>query len=273
MREALFSSLKYAAYLAGGKRPFTTGYGIYKERRISEALARGDFDAARLPRGWGVRLDERIVEYPWFFSRLPAGPGKLLDAGSVLNFGCLLAHRSLTGKRVFISTLAPERVRPRARPDVSYVYEDLRHTCFRDEYFDWVVSLSTLEHVGMDNTAFYTTDTSRREQRPQDYLRVVGELRRVLKPGGVLYASVPFGHQANLGWLQVFDASMVDRLSERFGPASYREHHFRYEHDGWRASSREGSRDATYFDYHRTERHDADGAAAARAVVCLELVK
>lgn len=264
-------ALKYAAYVVRGRKPFTTGYEVYKERRIAEILSAGAFDPERLPPGYGLRLDERIVEYPWLLSRLPGGPGTLLDAGSVLNFEYLLAHPVLRTKRMFISTLAPERPWQRSRPNVSYVYEDLRESCFRDSYFDWVVSLSTLEHVGMDNTVFYTADRARKEHDRRAYLQVVEELRRVLKPGGVLYASMPFGRASDHGWLQVFDAAMVEALLEAFAPVSYAERHFRYERDGWRVSSREASRDATYFDYRRSKRHDDDYAAAARAVVCLEL--
>lgn len=270
---SLVRRLKYLVYVARGKKPFTTGYGVYKEKRIAEVLAERIFDGRQLRPGYGVRLDERIVEYPWLFSRLPGEPGKLLDAGSALNFDYVLAQPSIQTKQIFVSTLAPEKKRQLARPNISYVYEDLRGTCFKDNYFDWVVSLSTLEHIGLDNTRFYTRDSSKRENRPDTYLRVVEELRRVLKPGGVLYLSVPFGRYRNHGWLQVFDAAMVDALREVFTPAAYVESHFRYEREGWRVSSREQSRDAIYFDYHESKKHDDDYAAAARAVVCLELVK
>jgi hypothetical protein len=36
---SLLRTLKYAVYLARGKKPLTTGYGVYKERRIAEILA------------------------------------------------------------------------------------------------------------------------------------------------------------------------------------------------------------------------------------------
>lgn len=269
----LVPRLKYVAYVAWGKKPFTIGYGVYKEKRIAEVLAQGSFDGEHLRPGYGGQLDERIIEYPWLFSRLPREPGKLMDAGSALNFDFILAQPSMRTKQIFISTLAPEEKRQLARPNVSYVYEDLRQTCFKDKYFDWVVSLSTLEHIGLDNTRFYTVDSSKNEDRPDTYLRAVEELRRVLKPGGILYLSVPFGRYRNHGWLQVFDAAMVDALLEVFTPAAYVESYFRYERDGWRVSSREQSRDAIYFDYHESKKHDDDYAAAARAVVCLELVK
>ena len=85
------------------------------------------------------------------------------------------------------------------RPNVSYVFEDLRETCYRDAYFNWIVCISTLEHVGLDNTRFYTSDLRRKEVSPGDHLRVASELRRVLRPGGVLYLSVPFGLSRNHG--------------------------------------------------------------------------
>jgi len=270
MAQRLVRAAKRAVYLARGKKPMSTGYGVYKEDRIAEILAAGAFDPEHLEPGNGVGLDERIVEYPWLFSR-PPGPSRLLDAGSVLNFDYLLTHPTLRAKQIFISTLAPESPRQQMRPNVSYVYEDLRETCYGDGYFDWVVCISTLEHVGLDNTRFYTSDQTRREASPDDYLRVVGELRRVIRPGGVLDLSVPFGRHRNHGWLQVFDATMVDRALAGFQPATCVERHFRYERDGWRLSSREASREATYFDYHAARHHDPDSAAAARAVVCLEL--
>jgi hypothetical protein len=88
----LVDTLKYVAYLARGKKPFTTGYTIYKERAIARVLATGDFELGHHGPRYGERLDERIVEYPWLFSRIPAGTGRLLDAGSVLNFEYLHFH-------------------------------------------------------------------------------------------------------------------------------------------------------------------------------------
>jgi SAM-dependent methyltransferase len=266
-------AVKYGLYVVRGGKPFTTGYGVYKERRIAAVLTRGDFDPDVLPAGYGVRLDERIIEYPWLLSRLPHGPGRLLDAGSVLNFDFILEQPALQAKRVFISTLAPERHRPRVPRHTSYVYEDLRDTCFRDAYFDWVVCLSTLEHVGLDNTRFYTDDVSKREESGDAYLGVAAELMRVLRPGGTLYLSVPFGAHRNHGWLQVFDAAMLDRLLDALAPASHIEHHFRYTAAGWQVSSRKDSRDATYFDYHAATGYDPDFAAAARAVACMAVTK
>ena len=264
--------LNRSYFLATGKRPWSRGYGEYRIAQINRILDRGTFSPTALPDGYGVRLDDRIIEYPWLFDRLPAEPGLLLDAGSVLNHRFLLVRPKLAAKRVFISTLAPE-IASHTELGVGYVYEDLRQSCFRDGYFDWVVSLSTIEHIGMDNTLLYTGDETKREHDQDAYLVAVREFRRMLKAGGRLYLSMPFGRARSYGWFQIFDAAMVDRVLEAFAPAHCIEHHFRYTPQGWTSSDRSQSKDATYFDIHRAQGYDPDYAAASRAVVCIELIK
>jgi hypothetical protein len=95
----------------------------------------------------------------------------------------------------------------------------------------------------------------------------------MLKKGGVLYLSFPFGRYKNHGWFQIFDESMVDKLVETFQPSDIKEFHFKYEPDGWRESSRKESCGATYFDIHAQKKYDPDFAAASRAIACLELTK
>ncbi len=258
-------------YQVRGKKPFTSGYSAYKERSILAALGER-IDPENLPRPYGIGLDERIIEYPWLFSRLPAGPGLLLDAGSALNFGYLLSSPAIASKTVFICTLAPEQ-QSYWSWGVSYIYQDLRRTCFRDSYFDCVTCLSTIEHIGLDNTRFYT-DRPEGEIAPGSHLEAMRELARVLKPGGQLFLTVPFGRSANHGWLQVFDAEMLDRAIAAFAPSTASEQYFRYAADGWQASSRTGAADADYIDLHAPGARPLPGRpVAAEAVACLQLTK
>jgi SAM-dependent methyltransferase len=252
-------------------RPWTKGYAEYKEHEIARALREGSFCAAELPAGYGFRLDERIIEYPWLFSRLPSGTGRLLDAGSTLNFEYLLEQPALKEKKIDICSLAPE---PCCfwRKGISYIYDDLRQLPFSGELFDWIVCLSTIEHVGMDN-ALYTGMAAKSESRPKDYLIALTELKRALKPGGVIYLTAPFGKAADHGWLQVFDHEMVKDLIRNFAPSDLKTDYILYQAEGWRRCEPVEAAAATYFNIHAAKGYDPDFAAAARAVFCLELKK
>lgn len=276
MTAAAMTSLKRQLGLwlhrIGGRKPFSRGYTAYRQQFLDETLKKQQFNRTQLPKGYGYRMDERVIEYPWLLSCLPAHPGTLLDAGSVLNFEWLLTQPQIKNKRLFISTLAPEQL-CFWQQGISYVYEDLRMACYRDQYFDWVVCLSTLEHVGLDNTRLYTQNHHRKENCPEAYLNMVQELNRILKPNGRLYLSVPFGAYKNHGWLQVFNQAMVEQVIEAFSPTSWTAQYFQYQIEGWQVATADTCKGATYFDWHQNHSYDSDYAAAARAVVCLEMVK
>lgn len=262
---------KRRRFLRSGMRPWTEGYGEYKDSEIVRVLREAVFRDGELPGGYGFRLDERIIEYPWLFSRLSSAPGELLDAGSALNFEFILGQPALARKKLHICTLAPESD-CFWQKSISYLYGDLRHLPYRDGWFDWVVSLSTIEHVGMDNTLLYAAAAGK-ETNPEDYLVAVRELHRVLKPGGSAFLSVPFGKAVNMGWYQVFDQAMIEVLIRAFKPFSCSIDYFHYHPEGWRRSTASETAHATAFDIHKTKIYDADFAAAARAVCCLELKK
>ncbi|MGZ4788957.1 MAG: class I SAM-dependent methyltransferase [Terriglobales bacterium] len=277
MPESAFHRFPLAEKLASrmftltGSDVRTRWYSHYKQTEISRVLS-GRFDASHLPSGYGLHLDERIVEYPWLFSCLPTAQGRLLDAGSVLNFEYVLRHPVLRNKELTIMTLAPESG-CFWQQGISYVYGDLRATCFREDYFDWIACLSTLEHVGLDNTLFYTRDSRKQEDEQTSYVEAVRELHRVLKPGGACFVSLPFGVAETRPWLQVFDGTMVDNLVCEFQPSTHSEWYFRYSaQNGWEASSRDDAKDARYFDSHFDTPWDGC-PTAAEAVVCLELRK
>lgn len=220
---------------------------------------------------YGQHLDERVVEFPWVFSRLGQGDGRLLDAGSALNFPYLMDHGAMMQKQIVVYTLSPEEVIKRS--NISYIYGDLRHTFFQDESFDEIVCISTLEHIGMNNTMLYSSDAHFEENRPEDFLQVIREFRRLLRPGGKLLATVPFGRYENLGWLQQFDKSMVEAVLGSFSGVASAIAYYRYADGGWQVSTAGDCSDCAYFDIHHRQGYEPDYVAAARAVACIELIK
>jgi len=269
---SFIDKISYLIFILNGKKPWSFGYNEYKWKMIEKYLDFNLFNEENFLKNFGFRIDDRIIEYPWFFSRLPKQQGILLDAGSILNYERIISHPLLLNKKIHILTLAPEH-HCFWQKGISYVFEDLRNSCYKENYFDWIVCLSTMEHVGFDNTMLYTNDFSKKEYNPLSYLSAVKELHRILKPGGTLYLTVPFGKNKNYGWFQVFDEKMIDDVIKKFFPSSYTETYFRYLPDGWEKSTRLLSKNATFFDIHTQKNYDSDFAAGSRAVVCLEMVK
>lgn len=125
--------------------------------------------------------------------------------------------------------------------NVSYVFEDFRKSCFKDEYFDEIVYLSTLEHVGLDNNINIAGAESgvrggalgkSLSENTESFLQAVSELKRILKPGRTLYLSMPFGKHVNHGWLQVFNGEMVDNIYSQFSASDTKEWVFLYTSNG-----------------------------------------
>jgi SAM-dependent methyltransferase len=272
-------------YLKSDRRPWRYGYSVYRNKYLADVIRDASiletFHQTRaLPAGYGFRLDARVVEIPWVLGHVEKRTGRLLDAGSSLNFDFVLMSSSLANKKVTIVTLAPEAT-CFWRLCVSYVFGDLRILDFRDEWFDTIACISTIEHVGMDNRMYSGAADLARRGEPRDFILAVKELKRVLKPGGVLYMTFPFGEYENHGWFQQFDSELVDMLVEGFSPGHFNETVFRYEPEGWKLSDRASCAHCQFFDVHISKYFDpnstieypSDYPAGERAVACLELFK
>lgn len=274
-------------YLHQGKVPWSSGYGLYRENLLTQILADQALlehfrSGQLLPADYGVGIDERCIEYPWLFSHLPTDAKCILDAGSVLNHDFILNHSIFAHKKLQILTLAPE-ANCFWQKGVSYVYDDLRDIPIRNDYYDAVICLSTLEHLGCDNTIFIQ-DESYRENRTEDFVLAMQELDRVLKPGGSLFLSVPFGIYRHFGCFQQFDRAMLTRAIEAFGSTSkVVETFYRYTAKGWQLATALDCANSEYVEWialawnEKRSPHpipvEPDLAAAARAVACVQLVK
>jgi SAM-dependent methyltransferase len=162
-------------------------------------------------RPYGIGLDERVVEIPMALrvARLWE-PGDVLDAGAALN---LPVVRRVVGRprarltHVTIAADAEQRLHTDGGRFICAL-GDLRRMPFRNGTFDRAVCVSTLEHVGMDNARYGATA----ESNPDTASAAVAELIRVLKRGGDLLITVPYGRAADHGWFRVLDEAGLDVL-------------------------------------------------------------
>jgi SAM-dependent methyltransferase len=219
----------------------------------------------QLPPDYGLGLDERVVEYPWVFAQQLFG--RVLDAGSTFNHAHILDRLLPSLDALHIVTLAPEEIAFTER-GVSYLFADLRELPLRDGLYDAVVSISTLEHVGMDNSS-YGAAPGRSNDPDLELRRALGELRRVACPGGRLLVTVPYGRPDDHGWLRQFDAAAIAGLVKDLGTANAAVRVYAYEPSGWQLSSLDDAAEMSYYAEPAAPPPAPDGAVAARAVACI----
>src|SRR5215213_1766745 len=262
-------------WVRNGRVPGTSGYSSARWMAIDRALASAPSDA------YGhddAGLDERIVEYPWALHRLAAHHrpnDPILDAGSVMNHRRILAHCRRVGLHpLSIVTLKCEGF-ARVSDEVRYEFADLRRLPYRDGWFGSVVCLSTLEHVGMDNT-MYGDSSGGNVDPSRETENAMREIRRVTKPGGVMLLSVPFGGREDRGWLRLFDMAELQRLTAAPGWRVEDTRIVRATRDGWRACSMADAQTAGYNEPRSTRRASVRTApewvSAAEAVALVELI-
>lgn len=267
-------------YKKNGRIPWSPGYAKYKNVLMIETLADKNLmeifrQGQPLPNEYGMRIDERVVECPWALSHIKPGQGLLLDAGSVLNTPILLDTPELSQQKIVIYSLEMDSIR--LDPRLSYLHGDFRDPVLRDGIFDTIVCISTLEHVGMWPIPKPPFEVTLRLPQPEKdlfaYRGVMKTFHNLLKPGGRLLLTVPYGKAEDQDWLQVFGAKQIEDVKQSFGGECLSETYYRHAADGWHTAAPEECAELEYFNIVRTPEFGPDYAAAARAVACLELAR
>jgi len=237
-------------------------YGPARSRVVGDALLDGALldrfrRSARLPEGYGLGLDERVVEYPWLLAHQRGGPA--LDAGSTLNHAQVLDRFLEPLAPLHIATLRPEAEALTER-GISYVYCDLRDLPLRDGRFRTVVCASTLEHVGMDNARYGEAGDSAADP-DAEARRALRELVRVAARGATILVTVPYGRAEDHGWFRQLDRAGVEAIVEGLaGATKATVTVYAYGPAGWQLSDLDAAAQARY----------GDGVPAAQAVACIE---
>jgi SAM-dependent methyltransferase len=152
-------------------------------------------------------VDERPIEMAWTLGRYRGEP-RVLDVGYAFAepvwLAALLAirPRELTGVDIA----------EREVPGMSTVVADVRRLPFPARSFDVVFCISTLEHVGADNTRYGAAP----DHDPTGPIAALHELRRIVARGGRILVTVPSGerlqenwyvHHTAAEWRELFDAA------------------------------------------------------------------
>ena len=173
-------------------------------------------------------VDERPIEIAWTLGRY-RGERRVLDVGyafaePIWLSALIAAHpRELTGVDLV----------ERDVPGMQSVVADARKLPFADRSFDVVFSISTLEHVGSDNTR-YGSGSEHDANGPLDAL---GELRRVVTRGGRILLTVPTGRAAADSWYVEHSADEWRELFRQTDLYVYDDEEYARTDEGWRSGA------------------------------------
>ena len=221
-------------------------------RELDDAVALGVGARARGERlQWlqAPHADERVIEIPWVLSRLRTG--RVLEVGYAFAERPYLAALLRSGVELVGVDLARLDVE-----GMETVEADVRALPFPDGSFDQVLLVSTLEHIGADNTV-YGVEGEREDGR----VAALRELRRVVRGDGSLLVTVPLGEPGDHGWFRQED---VEGWTALYGSTDwFVEEAEAYElgEEGWRANPSFEAAGVRY----------GERGPAASAVLCAEL--
>jgi len=195
--------------------------------------------------------DERVVEIPWVLSRLRTS-GRVLEVGYAFAETAYLGGLLRAGVELVGADLATRDVE-----GIQTVEADVRNLPFPERSFDQVLLVSTLEHVGADNTVYGLGA----ESDPTARLEALQELGRVLRRDGSLLVTVPLGEPGDHGWFRQDDASGWTLLFARADLFVEEVETYELQPQGWRAVTAFRPEGVRY----------GERGPAASAVLCADL--
>jgi SAM-dependent methyltransferase len=252
------SARGFVASLIPSERRAGLRYWGRGERKVIEA------ELARLPghnewhdfgSGYSTAgMSERVVEIPWALSRL-GNARRVLDVGPALAIPEYLRHLTAAG----IPELHGVDLLDKAIPGITMAQADVRVMPYADKYFDVITCISTLEHIGRDNTE-WRIEGGREVDGDR---KALIELRRVLAPGGRLLVTVPFGKPGDYGWFRQYDLGGWQELLRGAELQAARLDFFAYEPTGWVTAGDQAQL--------QTREYRALGAPGATGLLCAVL--
>jgi O-antigen chain-terminating methyltransferase len=213
---------------------------------------------------YGLGKTERVIEIPWALSKYNGGR-------RVLEVGCSFASENPDYIEGLLSLNIPELhgidVSSVEAPHFIKKTADIRESGYETRFFDFILCISTLEHVGKDNTKHYKPIAELSADQPSSLppdAEALVEMFRILRKGGKLIVTVPFGKFVDYGWFIHYDSQAVATLFRSIPMANIDAEYFKYMEAGWMPCTAAALANTSYGD---------NGAPAAAGLACFEITK
>ena len=181
---------------------------LYVPKRVYQVL-RKIRQGVREQSGRSIDLfGDREIEWSFVASRLPQGPGEVLDFGA--SFGNLSITAAQRGFHVLALDLDEERF-PWKHPNVNFLRADILKAELPAANFDFILNCSSVEHVGLQGRYGVAA-----EETDGD-LKAMRRFRGLLKPTGRMLMTIPCGQDAAIApWHRVYGNERLPKLLQDF---------------------------------------------------------
>lgn len=161
---------------------------------------------------------ERVVEIPLIFKHIPLSPKRILDVGC--RYSMLSIQLASLGHEMHGIDINNYKYK---HPNFIFHKGDILNSKFPKDYFDVIVALSTIEHIGLGRYGD--------KQDLEGDLKAMREIFRIIKPGGQLLITLPFGRVVNTSWFRVYNMNKIRNLLTGF--KINRKYIFREKNGSW----------------------------------------
>lgn len=153
-------------------------------------------------------INERVIEYSWVYKNIAdLENGRVLDVGA--KEGLPITDMLLENDNIVYAfdINASGSIR---RGNLIIERGDIRSTSYEENYFDAVIAVSTLEHIGVAGRYGISG-----EDELGDF-KAMREIFRILKPGGKVLVTVPYGIGKSLPLNRLYNAERINGIFNNF---------------------------------------------------------
>jgi 2-polyprenyl-3-methyl-5-hydroxy-6-metoxy-1,4-benzoquinol methylase len=146
---------------------------------------------------------ERVVEIPLVFKNIPPAKKKILDVGC--RYSMVSIQLASLGHEVHGIDINSYK---HTHPNFIFHKADILNPNLPKNYFDIVIALSTIEHIGLGRYGD--------SQDADGDFRSVEQILKIIKPAGQFLITLPFGKAVETSWFRVYNMEKIRDLLAGF---------------------------------------------------------